>query len=32
MENYCLTAPRYESMKYRYCGKSGLMLSVLAAI
>lgn len=30
MENYNLTAPRYENMKYRYCGKSGLMLSQIA--
>ena len=26
MENYKLTQPRYESMKYRRCGKSGLLL------
>lgn len=30
MENYRLTAARYESMNYRYCGKSGLMLSEIA--
>lgn len=30
MENYRLTAPRYESMNYRYCGKSGLMFSEIA--
>ncbi len=30
MENYELTAPRYEAMSYRYCGKSGLMLSEIA--
>lgn len=26
MENYKLTEPRYEAMKYRRCGKSGLLL------
>ena len=26
MDNYKLTQPRYESMKYRRCGKSGLLL------
>ncbi len=26
MENYKQTAPRYESMKYRRCGRSGLLL------
>lgn len=26
MENYKLTSPRYESMKYRRCGRSGLLL------
>ena len=26
MENYCLTAPRYEEMGYRRCGASGLLL------
>lgn len=30
MENYRLTAPRYESMEYRRCGRSGLLLSELA--
>lgn len=30
MENYCLSEPRYENMEYRYCGKSGLMLSRIA--
>lgn len=30
MENYCLTAPRYEAMKYRRCGRSGLLLSEVA--
>ncbi len=30
MENYRLTAPRYEMMKYRRCGKSGLLLSEIA--
>ena len=30
MENYCLSAPRYEEMEYRYCGKSGLLLSRVA--
>lgn len=30
MENYRLAEPRYEEMKYRYCGKSGLMLSELS--
>ncbi|MCR5351058.1 MAG: aldo/keto reductase [Bacteroidales bacterium] len=26
MENYCLTEPRYETMNYRRCGRSGLLL------
>ena len=26
MENYKLTEPRYEAMKYRRCGRSGLLL------
>lgn len=30
MENYCLTTPGYEEMKYKYCGRSGLMLSRVA--
>jgi len=30
MENYQLSEPRYEAMKYRYCGSSGLMLSQVA--
>lgn len=30
MENYRLTTPRYESMEYRRCGRSGLLLSELA--
>ena len=30
MENYCITDPRYERMKYAYCGRSGLMLSRVA--
>ena len=30
MENYCLSEPRYEAMKYRRCGKSGLLLSEIA--
>lgn len=30
MENYGLTAERYEKMKYRYCGQSGVMLSEIA--
>ena len=30
MENYRLTAPRYEMMKYRRCGRSGLLLSEIA--
>lgn len=30
MENYKQTAPRYESMKYRRCGRSGLLLSEVA--
>lgn len=30
MDNYCISHPRYEKMKYAYCGKSGLMLSRIA--
>lgn len=30
MENYRLSEPRYEQMKYRYRGKSGLMLSEIS--
>lgn len=30
MENYILTEPRYEAMKYRRCGRSGLLLSEIA--
>ena len=30
MENYCLPDPRGEGMTYRYCGRSGLMLSRIA--
>ncbi len=30
MENYVLSDPRYERMEYRYCGRSGLMLSRIA--
>ena len=26
MDNYCLTEPRYEAMRYRRCGRSGLLL------
>ena len=30
MENYCLTAPRYEDMGYRRCGASGLLLPAVS--
>lgn len=30
MENYLLSAPRYESMKYRRCGRSGILLPEIA--
>lgn len=30
MENYLLSEPRYEAMKYRRCGKSGILLPEIA--
>ena len=30
MENYRLTAPRYEAMPYRRCGRSGLLLPAVS--
>ncbi len=30
MENYKLTEPRYESMRYRRCGRSGLLLPAIS--
>lgn len=30
MENYCIPNPRGEAMAYKYCGRSGLMLSRIA--
>lgn len=30
MENYCIPNPRGEAMTYKYCGRSGLMLSRIA--
>ncbi|NLZ18762.1 MAG: L-glyceraldehyde 3-phosphate reductase [Bacteroidales bacterium] len=30
MENYRLTAPRYEAMNYRRCGRSGILMSEIS--